>query len=188
MKHAFHVLAFLALGLASLAGRADTAYLYWQVNQDPSSADAVNFEFARIGILNASDNSPVGDSVYLTQPANSSTPLYVASSDGYNVDTSVASLIGSNGANYNSSAYSFVVELVTYQKYNDSGLFDVVGRSAPISYSQIQDHIAYDGMGLPALEGAMATTSFTRVVPEPTSGLMFLVGGALLALRRKRRS
>lgn len=185
MKHTFHIVALLVFGLAALVGRADTAYLYWQVNQ--SGDDKINFDIARVGILNASDNTPAADNVYLTTPSDSSTILYAGSADGYNIDTSIASLIGSNGTDYNSSAYNFVVELLAYERYT-SGNYDVVGRSGPITYNEIKDHIAYDNMGLPAIEGALSVASFTRVVPEPTSGLMFLVGGALLALRRKRRS
>lgn len=178
-------LFLIAVALVSLVGRADTAYLYWQVNQDSSSADAIEFQFARVGILD-SHGAPVGSDVYLTSPG-SSDPLYVASSDGYNTGSAVASLIGSDGTDYNSSDYSFVVELLSYGMYSDPATFDVVGRSAPMTYNQIQSSIAYGGMGLPDLQGSIAPASITRIVPEPTSGLLLLVGGALLALRRKRR-
>ena len=187
MRKTFSILALVALGLASLASRADTAYLYWQVNQDSlAEADKIQFSYARIAVENSDGTAVDGAPVYLTAPGSSSA-LEVGSADGYNIGTSVASLIGTDARNYFSSDYSFVVELMAYQRYNDSGNFDLVGRST-MNYEQIQNHIAYDGMGLPAIEGALSVASFTRIVPEPTSGLMFLVGGALLALRRKRRS
>ena len=185
MRKAFSIAVFAVFALASLAGRADTAYLYWQVNQDGvAEADKIQFEFARIAVLNSSDSTPVsgaGGYVYLADPSAADSTLYAYSSDGYNV-SSVASL-----GDYNSSAYSFVVELTKYAFYSAND-FDVVGRGEVMSYSDIQNHIAYGNMGLPAIEGAIASTSFTRVVPEPTSGMLFLVGGALLALRRKRRA
>ena len=183
MRKIFLVLA--ALALVPIAGRADTAYLYWQVNQDSSSADAVQFEFARVSVLNA-DGTELSSPVYLSQPSDPNTTLIVASSDGYNTGSSVASmLVGST--DYNSSDYSFVVELLSYGLYSAPATFDVVGRSAPMSYEAIQSSIAYGGTGLPSIEGSITPTSITRVVPEPTSALLFLVGGALLALRRKRR-
>ena len=187
MRKTFQMVAFLALGLVALASRADTAYLYWQVNQ--SGEDAIKFDYARVSVWNADKTELAGDPVYLARQSNPSAAAYspATAASGYTAtDVSVASLlVGST--DYNSSAYSFVVELVAYERYN-SGSYDLVGRSAPISYSDVQKSIAYNNTGLPSIEGAMVATEFTRIVPEPTSGLLFLVGGALLALRRKRRA
>ena len=56
---------------------------------------------------------------------------------------------------------------------------DLLAASALVS-SPLANHTAYNvaGAGL---------TWTAAPVPEPTSGLLLLVGGALLALRRRRR-
>lgn len=71
---------------------------------------------------------------------------------------------------------TFVVELL-----NASG--DVVGRSGLFEYSDIKSNIF--GGTTPSGASPWTVTSLESV-PEPTSGLLFLMGLAGLALRRKR--
>ncbi len=47
--------------------------------------------------------------------------------------------------------------------------------------------LAFGNMSLTSAANTWRNSSWTATVPEPTSGILFLVGGALLALRRKRR-
>lgn len=86
---------------------------------------------------------------------------------------------------YGSAGYSFVVELGNYE----DGSWTVATTSAAMTYSQLDEahHItANAGMALPGYTPWVAT-GYTAV-PEPTSGLLMLLGSALLALRRKRMS
>lgn len=80
---------------------------------------------------------------------------------------------------YGSSQYSFYVEL-----YNTAG--DPVHKTQTVSYDSLlsSGYIATGGVLTPTV---LASGGFNGAsVPEPTSGVLLLVGGALLALRRRR--
>ena len=81
---------------------------------------------------------------------------------------------------YGSVDYSFYVEL-----YNAAG--DSVYKTQAVSYNSLlsSGYIATGGVLTPAV---LATGGFNgAAVPEPTSGVLLLIGGAMLALRRRRR-
>ena len=80
---------------------------------------------------------------------------------------------------YGSSQYSFYVEL-----YNTAG--GSVHKTQTVSYDSLlsSGYIATGGVLTPTV---LASGGFNGAsVPEPTSGVLLLVGGALLALRRRR--
>ena len=60
----------------------------------------------------------------------------------------------------------------------------VVGRTSDYNYSAVSSYI-YSGGMTPPPAGLWAVTDFTPV-PEPTSGMLLVLGGALLALRRRK--
>ena len=93
-----------------------------------------------------------------------------------------ANVVASLGS-YGTSAYSFYVEL-----YDASNT--LIGFSSAVKYDNLLDYIASDideAAQLRAINGSWgeAGLRFT-VVPEPTSGVMLLLGAALLGLRRRR--
>ncbi len=79
---------------------------------------------------------------------------------------------------YGSSQYSFYVEL-----YNTAG--DSVHKTQTVSYNSLlsSGYISTGGVLTPTV---LARGFNGASVPEPTSGVLLLVGGALLALRRRR--
>ena len=72
---------------------------------------------------------------------------------------------------------------------NDGGKYLVSGTSTGVSYDSNPD----DGAPATFTAGMMTASSWATYtpsgsdVPEPTSGLLLLVGGAMLALRRKQK-
>ena len=89
---------------------------------------------------------------------------------------------------YNSAEYSFQVELGNWDYDNETWVSLAVSEVA--SYDTLRNtahNIATwstDAQPTPT-GGYWAPNAYT--VPEPTGGLLFVVGGALLALRRRRR-
>ena len=75
---------------------------------------------------------------------------------------------------YKSSAYSFIVEL-----YNEND--EMLAWSPEVNYDEFSGHI---------FSGIQPTGAnpyiFNTIIPEPTSGMLFLAGLVLLGLRRKR--
>ena len=88
---------------------------------------------------------------------------------------------------YASAEYSFAIELGSY----DSGEWTTLATSATLTYQQLQTGDGVNGSylttydaTLPMPQGIWAPTSYN--VPEPSSGLLVLIGAGLLALRRGR--
>lgn len=114
--------------------------------------------------------------------------------DGTRVDSWSISDIADYGNAYSSidgvpsSATSFYVELYKSSEWvassiigTDSGSGKGVGA---VSLANLQGSIWADGMSKPT---AYSYSSFSaNIVPEPTSGLMILLGLAALGLKRKR--
>lgn len=79
--------------------------------------------------------------------------------------------------------YSFIVEL---GNIDSSDNWTTVATSASASYSSLGDYI-HQTFDVNPGQIAVWTPSHFTAVPEPTSGLLTLIGFAFLALRRKRK-
>ncbi len=78
---------------------------------------------------------------------------------------------------------SFMVELGNWE--NDQWVG--IATSQSYTYAQLASHIIYDWGGPNARPAESIWVAGGYVVPEPSSGILLLIGGGLLALRRKRR-
>ena len=78
--------------------------------------------------------------------------------------------------------YSFIVELGNIDAQDN---WTTVATSAAATYSSLSDYIHETFDLNPGQLAVWTPTQFT--IPEPTSGLLMVIGGALLALRRKRK-
>lgn len=140
--------------------------LYWQIDSDTG----INYDYAQVvaykngaaeGALNVMNNGvSTGDSI--VDPASGAVYLDLAT--------------------YGSSEYAFGVELL------DASL-NVVGNSNQVTYQDLlaAGYISNSGLEAPAGGGfSYSAAGGGYSVPEPTSGVLLLIGGALLALRRRR--
>ena len=78
-------------------------------------------------------------------------------------------------SSYSSNSYYFYVELA-------NGL-----RTDAFNYANLGDALYKGGISMPAVAPSAFGQVATYNVPEPTSGLLFLVGGMLLGLKRRRQ-
>lgn len=170
MKNIFKSLmltAALAFGSAAFAD--GTSYLYWMLSDTPANTP-VEWTYAQVKVVGASDAESAESSVYLTSALNEGvTKFGKESNGGYDYISRTLAMIGSE---YLSDSYKFIVEL-----YGDG--------SDPLAYSA-----AINGGSILASSSAMGVTgsnTFGSVhVPEPTSGLLALLGFGMLALRRRK--
>lgn len=86
---------------------------------------------------------------------------------------------------YTENGWSFTMELVNYE----DGNWMTVASSDPVSYQDLVSgkHVSAGQLDLPSTVPWRPEFS-TASVPEPTSGMMLLIGTALLALRRRRKA
>lgn len=180
------VLAALAFAAATAATAADTdSYLYWMVeldaNVESSYSSYVQFNYATIKAKNADGTTSDYLSLYGTDSSESlGTRLYASSTSGDDKMTTGGGTFAGVG-DYGADS-SFLVEL-----WMDTGSADDASATrvayASFAYSEALSHI-YDGM---SQSGASPyVVSQVQAVPEPTGGLLTLLGVAVLALRRKR--
>ena len=174
---------FVAMMLAAAdAAVADYAYLYWEVNPptdgDPWFTEGRAFDYAQI---KAVDQGGAIISGALMNYDSSGQPVGgVAESwstgDGPALATEVP--VYADISSYASGLYGFVVEAYL------NG--DILWTSGAKWYDDLVrgNHI---WAGDPsAMSGDIAVATY--MVPEPTSGLLFLLGFAGLALRRRKRA
>ena len=155
---------------------AEEAVLYWQVGPE------TKFEFTYANLYAIQDGASAPGTLLAGDGVTFASDL----GDGANgVDGTYA---GSTSTAFDMSffagepdAWSFYVELV-----NSEGRSWITGSA---SYSDLysQGYIALDDdFGTPVY--AMGGYNFGAAVPEPSGGLLFLVGASLLALRRRNRT
>ena len=163
----------LALLVAAVSTRADL--LYWQLEQDPSDSSAVKFNYA---VIKDSDS---GQILTLKSEGGDAQAAFASAdgqSDGYSTY-----VVGKGGywaelpSAYGSES-GFLIEL-----YNSDG--GTVGYTDPVFAPVLAAANAIGKSGEPS-----PSTPFSgwtvHAVPEPTSGLLMLLGIAALALRRRK--
>ena len=178
------LIAICAVAL-SMGAFADS-YLYWMLDESSelswtgsdktTTISAPTYNQVAFAVVDSSGNK-VSDSYLSLYNLNGTAQTSPAS-----VTAASGAALFANLGNYASSSYSYYIELL-----NDSS---VVGRSSEsLSYSAASKYIQSAIGGTSQMSAqAWAPTSFTATaaIPEPTSGLLMLVGLAGLALRRKR--
>ena len=182
----------VCLAAASLAFGAFADVLYWQVaDTAPEYSSA---------FLMAKDGS--GNLYYFTEnvtqsgsdvgAVGSAAPTIFANGGTAAATWDAAKLASwDNDVLYTGSwdsSWSFYVEL-----WNSTTTFDSstwVGQTTPMSYSDVSKLVksGFDPSftGVNGAIGSAAQSNYTSEAPEPTSGLLMLIGLGALALRRRR--
>ena len=180
-----------AVILCAFAVHADDfAVLWWQVGDltDPASlgnveveqvngggmttAAAIGVEYARIREVNS------GEYLYMLDPATGDYTL-----ESINVPMTWVADVSKFASG--SPEAAFMIELGNYDSGNN---WSTLALSETATYADLvaNNHIETASGYIPNPVAIWTPTSY--VVPEPTSGMLVLVGAALLALRRRRGS
>lgn len=162
------IIAVAAFAVA-LVAQADV--LYWMVSDavaETADENGTASPFATLYAVSTSDSSKTA------LDSRSESDVFTA--------YDIGSAFQYNGIENYNSGYSFLVEIL-------SG--DYKGKSYSVNdYASLRNYIVGSGHSIPsasfAPEGFGGGAS-TYNVPEPTSGLLFLVGGMLLGLKRRRQ-
>ena len=171
------ILAVVACAAMLTATAAEDSYLYWQV--DVSGDTSYSFNYATIREANSQTYLSLYSSA---SDASMGTQLYT---DGYGDGGSYALGTKAGPTYAGLSSYgtgsSFIVEL--WAEGETENASSLVGWSY-LSYSDYLDSI-FEPLNPKSLSPYTVVAS--QVVPEPTSGLLALLGFAALALRRKQK-
>ena len=177
--HGLHVLVMaFAIAGAALTARAEY-YLWFKVDQSGQQSP-VQFDYAQVAYRTSSSE---GYSAYLVTPTpyadgNYYTAAWNSLEGWISTDADQSGRLNADDP----GSYQFRVEL-----FNESES----GEGEMLAFSEAKGFAELQGMGCFGSKDALSqdkvwtVQSFTAV-PEPTSGMLFLLGLASLALRRRR--
>lgn len=172
------------IGLVFVAGSVQASYLYWQLTTDDmhlSSKEGGGYTFNGHDFSYAQVVVKTGDTkTVLTSTYDDGEPI------GGNVTTPDSYVhYAIDVSNYmNDSVSTFYVELIGYDSAVYGSNQGVIGTTAETSYTyEALKNAGYVNTTLTAV--STAWTGGSVAAPEPTSGLLVLLGLASLALKRK---
>lgn len=177
------IMMMLAVALCVFGARADDSYMYWMVN-DTVTLDDAPLDFgsgsysAKVALYQGAPGS--SDATYMSLATVGGDGSLVAAGDsGVSIGALGASFYSALATNLTGDDWNYYVEIWS----NESGQNNLVGRSEGYTTAQAAEYIRSSSL----TPGIFATvSSFSSPVPEPTSGLLMLIGSAALALRRRK--
>lgn len=167
-KLTFCLVAALAAGFAS------ASELYWQLNEASKldGDEELSFDNVVYATLYRSNNG-------LSNSSSDTGNNFALQKVAYNSDNIGETFITDQITSSDSSRY-FFVELTTAGG-------ERVASTDLVAYSALTDYIYNGGMATPPSSPYTGFSGFTaEVIPEPSSGLLVLLGMMALGLKRKR--
>ena len=166
MKKLIVLVAAIAAGVAAKAEENSYQYLYWQVDESKVSSGVESYDAARFCVMGE------GGKVELSRAESPE-----SATSGRWTSGRIATDLGAYGA-----SDSFVLELVSW----GDNSWEPVGSSAIFSYGQLSEFLTAWQENASSVPPQNVWTPQINSIPEPTSGLLMLLGLAGLALRRRR--
>ena len=157
-------LVIVSISLATIAVKAE--YLNWQVgssmtigNNTYTSGSSVD-QYNAVRLYATKDDSPTYYYSIYDAPGTYSTPL---------------------ASEWTTDA-TYYIELLNY---SDSSSYNTVARTAGTTYAELSGALSNGALSAQAMT-AIWTGAAVVTTPEPTSGLLLLMGFAMLGLKRKK--
>lgn len=189
MKKVFFAAFFTCALLAARGEENPYQYLYWCVG------DRGGYEFAGAALYAVNDDNSKTLISYETVPGNpdedGNWAAVTASSLGGTTPGPVGNALIANITGYG-PATSFYIELMNEVTVNgEKRMSTILTMGSPVTYDTLVQMEVIEGMAAGRPDGAMMVANSVwnpsgYVVPEPTSGLLLMMGAAVLALRRRR--
>ena len=173
----------IAAAVVMAAVCANASYLYWQVSGTETGLSNGTLNGHTISGYNLVAIDASGNKT------TTSSYVYSSTTDGYVTVSPVSTTAAAYGAYADlsssySEGYTYYIEVTGYDSAKYGENTGVIGQSNTFSYSDLAGHMTAELSSMAASVQALVGTAYGA--PEPTSGLLLLVGTALLALRRRR--
>ena len=163
--------AMLLIGAVTGAVSLQAGVLKWQLNNNPN-----NDGYAAVAV----EKTDGTGKTYLTLLDG---PNGEDIGNAIEASEAMASAQYADVTNYTGSEWLFYIEMLNWDEDTDTV---TGGYTSPTkyTYAQLENYVSSGSMGATTINAWTASVQ----IPEPTSGLLLLVGGSLLALRRRRRA
>ena len=188
MKKIAKIIFTAALACAALAGAASDTYLYFQIVDSPTIINLAGQEVAWNAYTWNGYN--VNAARVVSMDGDVASPLTISYNSGGTLTDTGVSVVGM-GVNMplyaampdDPSSLSFAIEL---GNYND-GTWTTLATSGSLDYNSLQNsgYTYMSSAGDLALATLTAWAPTAYPVPEPSPGLLLLLGASWLALKRR---